>query len=270
MLKDIKADGLEVRKMGNSLFAAHSAVFHSLWICIRMILESSSNSICLELTKTIETIEISNARGLPRFEIFVLRTFKRFTTIKTLEIFKVFRISTRDLPTSSFPIVRIRTRSDAIRTDSKRCKVSQIPSLSFVDRQPSFNHVFHGGSLRNKRWFRAAIILWGHFSVPLTSPAPALSTFVVPSSCLWPSLAIRDYYERRNTNSPKGSTMKRGRGQLTQSHFAANDSRMLLRVGYGRYGYHPVEHRSPEVRAWKNKREKKERKRKKTNENNQQ
>lgn len=38
-------------------------------------------------------------------------------------------------------------------------------------------------------------------------------------------------------------------GTLTQRHFAANDSRMLLRVGYGRYGYHPVDRRAPEVRA---------------------
>jgi len=33
------------------------------------------------------------------------------------------------------------------------------------------------------------------------------------------------------------------------SHFAANDFRMLLRVGYGRYRYHPVEYWTPEVCA---------------------
>lgn len=39
--------------------------------------------------------------------------------------------------------------------------------------------------------------------------------------------------------------------ELTESHFAANDFRMLSRVGYGCHGYRPVQHRSPEVRALK-------------------
>ena len=146
-----------------------------------------------------------------------------------------------------------------------RCKVSQIPSL-VSQHDLSSNHVFHGGSLRNKRWSERQLF-YGAVSPSPWRPSPPLCprSWFHRRACS--RLAIGDYYERRNSNSPKGSTTKRGRGQLTQSHFAANDSRMLLRVGYGRYGYHPVEHRSPEVRAWKNKTKKK---RKKTNENNQQ
>lgn len=62
---------------------------------------------------------------------------------------------------------------------------------------------------------------------------------------------MRDYYMTDETNSPKGSRCRCARclRELTESHFAANDSRMLLRVDYGRHGYHPVEHWAPEVRA---------------------
>ena len=99
------------------------------------------------------------------------------------------------------------------------------------------------------RCVRAAIILWSRFSGPRRPSPPRCPRSQSTVLVVVVVFAIRDYYERRNSNSPKGPTTKRGRGGLTQSHFAANDSRMLLRVGYGRYGYHPVEHRSPEVCA---------------------
>lgn len=63
------------------------------------------------------------------------------------------------------------------------------------------------------------------------------------------SVAIRDYYETGNEFFERPGRVEPLYVELTQSHFAANDSRMLSRVGYGRYWYHPVEHRAPEVRA---------------------
>lgn len=39
--------------------------------------------------------------------------------------------------------------------------------------------------------------------------------------------------------------------ELTYCHFAANDFRMLSRIGYSRYRYRPVEYRAPKMSALK-------------------